>query len=66
VTANCWEDSFFFSSAGSGFWNSFMLSGSKVDVSASWAPPWRTIATRPAANNTPAAIPAILIEDIRF
>src|SRR2546426_9438875 len=66
VTTNCSEDSFFFSVAGSGFLKSFMLSGSKVDVSAGCARPWRTIATRPTANNTTAAIPAILIEDIRF
>src|SRR6266571_8792031 len=66
VTANCSEDSFFFSSAGSGFLKSFMFFGSKVDVSAGCARPWRTIATRPAANNTTAAIPAILIEDIRI
>src|SRR5213078_3539043 len=68
VTANCSEDSFFFSSAASGFLKSFMVSGSKVkvDVSAGCTRPWRTIATRPAASNTIVAIPAILIEDIRF
>jgi hypothetical protein len=64
VTANCSEDNFFFNSVGSGFLKSFMFSGSKVDASAGCAELWRTTAARPAANNTTAAIPAILIEFI--